>query len=452
MKSEALGTENISSLLLKQALPASIGFMVMSVYILIDTIFIGKYVGSLGIGAVSVVMTISFLISSIGMGIGIGGSSIVSRSLGEGNKEKANLAFGNQISMTVTLSVIVFVFGWFFSEPILDLFGAKGEILPIAKSYFKILLFGIPFLAWLMMSNNNMRAEGKAKKAMNVMLISALSNIILDYLFIVVLDKGIEGAAWATNLGYFSAAIYIIYYFFISGKSELKATRKDYVIDLKILKEILSIGGVTMIRQGSISLFAIILNYSLFKYGELQGVGGEVAISVYGIVNRMAMFVFFPVIGITQGFMPIAGYNFGAQLFSRVKEVIYTSVKWGATIGVVICATLILFAKEVTQVFTHETILLNETPTAITWIFIASPLIIIQILSSSYYQAIGKALPALMLTLTKQFFFLVPIVLILPYYYGLNGIWYSFAISDILSGAVCAYYLFFKASKKLSLA
>lgn len=449
MKSEQLGTENISSLLLKQALPASIGFMVMSVYMLIDTIFIGRYVGSLGIGAVSVVMPISFLISSIGMGIGIGGSSIVSRALGNKDYTKSNKAFGNQISMTITLSIIVFALGMFFAEPILILFGAKGDILPYAKSYFGILIYGIPFLAWLMMSNNNMRAEGKAKMAMMVMLISSVLNIILDYLFIVVLDYGMEGAAWATTIGYMSSAIFTIIYF-TSGKSELKAQVSDYLLDLKIVKEITSIGGVTMIRQGSISLLAIILNYSLFKYGEQEGIGGEVAISVYGIVNRMAMFVFFPVIGITQGFMPIAGYNYGAKYYDRVKEVIWTSIKWGGIIGLAICVLLISFATEVTTWFTNEEILLAETPGALTWIFLASPLIIIQILSSTYYQSIGKALPALLLTLTKQFFFLVPIVLIMPHFFGLKGIWYSFAISDVLSGAVCAYYLF-KASKKLSL-
>lgn len=450
MRSEQLGIENISSLLLKQALPASIGFMVMSVYMLIDTIFVGHYVGSLGIGAVSVVMPISFLISSIGMGIGIGGSSIVSRALGAQDVPKSNLAFGNQISMTITLSVIVFLLGMFFAEPILILFGAKGEILPYAKSYFHILLYGIPFLAWLMMSNNNMRAEGKAKMAMMVMLISSIANIVLDYLFIVVLDYGIEGAAWATTIGYMASALFTIIYF-SSGKSELKALKSDYILDFKIVREITYIGGVTIIRQGSISILAIILNHSLFKFGELEGIGGEEAISVYGIVNRMAMFVFFPVIGITQGFMPIAGYNFGAKLYHRVREVIKTSIKWGGIIGVIICTILIVFSEEVTTLFTTETILLQETPGALTWIFLVSPLIIVQILSSTYYQSIGKPLPALLLTLTKQFFFLVPIVLILPHFFGLQGIWYSFAISDLLSGLVCGYYLY-KASKKLKLA
>lgn len=448
MKSERLGTEHIPTLLWRQALPASIGFMVMSVYMLVDTIFVGRFVGSLGIAAVSVVMPISFLISSIGMGIGIGGGSIVSRALGEGNKERANTAFGNQISMTITLSLFVFVLGFIFTEPILKLFGARGDIMPYAKAYFNILLFGIPFLAWLMMSNNNMRAEGKANKAMTVMLISSVLNIILDYLFIVVWDYGIEGAAWATTLSYFSAAIFTIIYF-TSGKSELIALWDDFRIRLSIFKEITSIGGVTIIRQGSISLLAIVLNYMLFQYGEKEGIGGEQAISAYGIVNRMSMFVFFPIIGITQGFMPIAGYNYGARHFERVKEVIFTAIKWGVAIGVVICFALIYFSEEVTRWFTDNEVLLNTTPKAITWIFMAAPIIVVQILSSTYYQAIGKALPALLLTLTKQFFFLVPILLIFPKFLGLNGIWYSFTLSDILSGLVCGYFLY-KAGQKLT--
>jgi Na+-driven multidrug efflux pump len=217
----------------------------------------------------------------------------------------------------------------------------------------------------------------------------------------------------------------------------------------KILKEISSIGGVTMIRQGSISLLAIVLNYNLFKYGTIDGIGGEQAISSYGIVNRMAMFVFFPIIGITQGFMPIAGYNYGAQNFTRVRETIKTSIVWGGVIASVICLALLLFSKSVVLFFTNDEALLRETPNAIFWIFLASPLIIVQILSSTYYQAIGKALPALLLTLTKQFFFLVPLVLLLPLVLGLQGLWVAFTVSDILSGSVCGFYLW-KASKKLN--
>jgi putative MATE family efflux protein len=448
MKSEQLGTDSIGVLLFKQALPASMGFMAMSIYMLVDTIFVGKYVGFLGIGAVAVVMPITFLISSIGMGIGIGGASIVSRALGDKNHAKAYRSFGNQISLTLLLSAIIFVLGYIFSKEILMLFGAKGDILPYATRYFRIILPGIPFLAWAMMSNNNLRAEGRAKMAMLVLLVSSIMNVILDYIFIVIYNFGIEGAAWATTISYACAAMVSIVYFG-SGKSELKITKLDLRFDKKILKEISSIGGVTMIRQGSISLLAIVLNYNLFKYGTIDGIGGEQAISSYGIVNRMAMFVFFPIIGITQGFMPIAGYNYGAQNFTRVRETIRTSIVWGGVIASVICLALLLFSKSVVLFFTNDEALLRETPNAIFWIFLASPLIIVQILSSTYYQAIGKALPALLLTLTKQFFFLVPLVLLLPLVLGLKGLWIAFTVSDILSGSVCGFYLW-KASKKLN--
>lgn len=447
MKSEQLGTESIGKLLLKQALPASIGFMVMSVYMLVDTIFVGRYVGSVAIGAVSVVMPISFLISSIGMSIGIGGASIVSRALGNKNKERANLAFGNQVTLTIILSASIVLLGYIFSEQTLKLFGAKGEILPYAKSYFSILLIGIPFLAWAMMSNNNLRAEGKAKLAMMVLLTSSVLNVVLDYIFIVVYNYGIEGAAWATTISYIvTAAVSIAY--FSSGKSELVITKNELRFEKSIVKEISSIGGVTLLRQGSISLLAIVLNFNLFKYGNIEGIGGEQAISAYGIVNRMAMFVFFPIIGITQGFMPIAGYNYGAQNYMRVRQTIRTSILWGGLIASFICLLLLLSTTSVVKIFTTDDILLKETPSAIFWIFLASPLIIIQILSSTYYQAIGKALPALMLTLTKQFFFLVPLVLILPIFFGLKGIWVAFTLSDLLSGSVCGYFLWI-ASKKL---
>ena len=183
-KSTYLGLEPIPKLLLKQALPAAIGFMVMSMNMIVDTYFVGQFIGELAIGAISVVFPISFLFSSIGMSIGIGGGSIVSRSLGAGDMKKALLSFNNQISLTFFLAVLAIIVGVFLKLPILNIFGAKGEIMPLADSYFTIVLYGIPFLAVSMMANNNLRAEGKAKIAMVALLIPSVLNVFLDYILI----------------------------------------------------------------------------------------------------------------------------------------------------------------------------------------------------------------------------------------------------------------------------
>ncbi|MBM76918.1 MAG: MATE family efflux transporter [Crocinitomicaceae bacterium] len=440
-KSSYLGTEPIPKLLLKQALPAAIGFMVMSMNMVVDTFFVGQYIGELAIGAISVIFPISFLFSSIGMSIGIGGGSIVSRALGSNNNHKAQLAFNNQISLTIFLAILAIIVGVFFKLPILDVFGAKGDIMPLADTYFSIVLIGIPFLALSMMANNNLRAEGKAKVAMIVLLIPSIVNIFLDYIFIDILDWGMAGAGWATTISYFGSAFYIIY-FYVIGKGELKVRTKLLKIDFKIVNETFKIGSVNLVRQGTISLLAIVLNNTLYQYGELKGgIGGEIAISVYGLATRMTMFALFPLIGIAQGFMPIAGYNYGAKMYDRVKSVINYALISGFIIAAIIGVVLMLSADYIPYLFTKDLKLIEHAPNAIFWIFSATPIIVFLLIAPSYYQAIGKAKPALFLTLTKQGIFLIPLVLILPIYYGIDGVWYSFPISDVISAIICFYFL-----------
>ena len=187
-KNKAFGTEPLGKLLRQQAIPASIGILIMSIYGIVDTIFVGRWVGGLGIAAITVVMPITFLISSIGMAIGIGGASIISRAFGEQNQERAYRAFGNQIMLTSTLAIFFVVLGYFLMDPILSAFGGKGQVLAPAREYFSILLIGVPFLAWAMMSNNVFRAEGKPKTAMTVMLVPAVINLVLDPIFIIWLE------------------------------------------------------------------------------------------------------------------------------------------------------------------------------------------------------------------------------------------------------------------------
>ena len=449
-KSSYLGTEPIPKLLLKQALPAAIGFMVMSMNMVVDTFFVGQYIGELAIGAISVIFPISFLFSSIGMSIGIGGGSIVSRALGSNNNNKAQLAFNNQISLTIFLAILAIIVGVFFKLPILDVFGAKGNIMPLADTYFSIVLIGIPFLALSMMANNNLRAEGKAKIAMIVLLIPSIMNIFLDYIFIDIMDLGMAGAGWATTISYIGSALYIIY-FYVLGKGELKVRTKLLKLDYKIVSETFTIGSVNLVRQGTISLLAIVLNNTLYYYGELKGgMGGEIAISVYGLATRMTMFALFPLIGIAQGFMPIAGYNYGAKMYDRVKSVINYALVSGFIIAAIIGGVLMLSAEYIPYLFTKDLKLIQHAPNAIFWIFSATPIIVFLLIAPSYYQAIGKAKPALLLTLTKQGIFLIPLVLILPMYYGIDGVWYSFPISDLISAIICFYFLR-KSTLKLTL-
>ncbi|MGD9328382.1 MAG: MATE family efflux transporter [Cyclobacteriaceae bacterium] len=433
-QSKTLGSEKISSLLIKQSMPAAMGVLVLSIYNLVDTIFVGNYVGPLGIAAVTVVMPITFFMSSVGMAIGIGGGSIISRALGSDNKEKAHLTFGNMIGMTLTIAAVFVIISSLYIEEVLIMFGGKGEILDYATEYFGILLIGIPFLAWAMMSNNIIRAEGKPKFAMLVMMIPAVSNIILDAVFIVYFKWGIMGAAWATTISYMLSAVYA-FGFFALRQSELRLERKHFRIDLSIAREITSLGGVTLARQGTISLLVLVLNHTLFRYG------GEISIAVYGIISRMIMFALFPVMGLVQGFVPIAGYNYGAEYWLRVKEVVNTAIKYGVGLSFIIFITVLLGADSIVRIFSKDAEILMETPYALRIAFLATPLIAVQLIGASYFQAIGKPGPALVLSLSKQGFFLIPLVLILPVFLGIDGVWIAFPIADLSSTLVTWLYL-----------
>jgi putative MATE family efflux protein len=433
-QSKTLGSEKIPLLLIKQSIPAAIGILVLSIYNLVDTIFVGNYVGPLGIAAVTVTLPISFFISSVGMAIGIGGGSIISRALGAGNGEKANLTFGNMIGMTLTVAAVFVILSTILLEEVLLLFGGKGEILRYAIDYFQILLIGIPFLAWAMMANNVIRAEGKPKFAMLVMMIPAVTNIILDAVFIVYLGWGIEGAAWATTISYIISAFYALG-FFAYRKSELSFDQKYLRVDLNIAREILSLGSITLARQGTISLLILIMNHTLFRYG------GEIAIAMYGIISRMIMFALFPVMGLVQGFVPIAGYNYGAQYWGRVKDVVNRAIKYGVFLSFLIFLSVVVGANTIVKVFSQDTEILSMTPAALRIAFMATPLIAVQLIGAAYFQAIGKAGPALVLSLSKQGFFLIPLVLIMPLFFGLDGVWYSFPIADLSSTLVTWIYL-----------
>jgi putative MATE family efflux protein len=430
----SLGTENISKLLIKQAMPASIGILVMSLNILVDTIFVGNWIGPIAIAAINVVLPISFFISALGMSIGIGGSSIISRALGSNDKEKALSSFGNQITLTLIVTLTMTVLGLIYANSLIPAFGGKGEIFEPAKTYYTIVLYGVPFLALCMMGNTVIRAEGKPKFAMYAMLIPSVGNLILDYVFINVLDYGMQGAAWATTVSYMLCFLFILW-FFVTKKSELNIGLHHLKLSKSIVSEISSLGFVTLARQAAVSVTYLLMNNILFD------LGGVNSVTSYGIVGRMLMFALFPVFGLTQGFLPIAGYNYGAKNYHRVKETIYTAIKYAALLATLIFIVLMIFPDNITQLFTSDATILKQTPQDMRWVFAATPIIAIQLIGAAYFQAIGKATPALLLTLTRQGFFFIPLILILPNYYGELGVWISFPIADVLSTIVTGYFL-----------
>ncbi|WP_299128619.1 MATE family efflux transporter [uncultured Winogradskyella sp.] len=434
ISSTDLGIQPIGKLLIRQAVPASIGILVMSLNILVDTIFVGNWIGPTAIAAINVVLPVSFFIAALGMAIGVGGSSIISRALGAGDQTKAFKTFGNQITLTVIITISFVCLGLWYINNLIPAFGGKGNIFEPAKIYYRIVLYGVPILALCMMGNTVIRAEGKPKFAMYAMLFPSVGNLLLDILFIKVFDFGMAGAAWATTASYMLCFLFILW-FFLSKHSEIKINFRHFGLDLPIIKEIGSLGFVTLSRQAILSVTYLLMNNILFD------LGGETSVTAYAIVGRMLMFALFPVYGITQGFLPIAGYNYGAENYKRVRETITTAIKYGILLAAIIFVFLMLFPEAITKLFTQDVAVLRETPPAMRWVFAATPIIGIQLIGAAYFQAIGKATPALLLTLARQGFFFVPLILILPKFYGELGVWMSFPISDVLATLVTVYFL-----------
>lgn len=432
--SSSLATQAIPKLLIQQALPASVGILVMSLNILIDTLFVGQWIGAYAIAAINIVLPVSFFIAALGMSIGIGGSSIISRALGDKNKALATKTFGNQLALTLTVTLLFSGLGLFFSDQIIPVFGGKDTLFDIAKIYYVIVLYGVPVLGFCMMSNTVIRAEGKPKNAMYAMLLPSISNLLLDYVFIKVLDLGMYGAAWSTTLSYGVCAGYILY-FFSSKKSELNLVLSDFKLDAKIVKEIGALGFVTLSRQAMVSITVLLVNNILYQ------LGGASILAVYAIISRMLMFATFPILGITQGFLPIAGYNFGAKLYDRVRQVIWVSLKYATLLATLVFLLIFYFADAVPYLFTKEFKVANATPSALRWVFAALPIVGIQLIGAAFFQAIGKAIPALLLTLTRQGFFFIPLLFLFSSQWGIIGVWMSFPASEVLATLVTAYFL-----------
>ena len=442
--SNSFGSESIGKLLIKQAVPASIGILVMSLNILVDTIFVGHWIGSQAIAAINVVLPVSFFIAALGMAIGIGGSSIVSRALGANEKSKALKTFGNQVTMTIALTLTLVFFGLYYIDNIIPLFGGKGTIFEPAKIYYQIVLYGVPFLALSMMGNTIIRAEGKPKYAMYAMMIPSITNLVLDILLINVMDMGMIGAAWATTGSYMLCFIFI-FWFFISKNSEMKISLVHFKLQRSIVSEISNLGSVTLSRQAIVSITYLLMNNILFDFG------GVTSVTSYAIVSRMLMFALFPIFGITQGFIPIAGYNYGAQNYDRVKQAIRIAIIYAMVMASLVFVLLIGFPELITRMFTTDPLVIEKTPTAMRWVFAATPIIAVQLIGAAYFQAAGKAIPALLLTLSRQGFFFIPLIFILPLWYGELGVWMAFPVSDVLSTLVTAYILYREVSVKLTL-
>jgi len=434
-----LAEEPIKKLFWRMSTPAMIGMIVVALYNIIDTIFVGHGVGALGIAGTAIFFPVYMIVMSIGQVFGLGGTSIISRKIGERKKSDAELVMGNVISLIFISSVLITIVGMIFLEPLLNIFGATSAILPHAIEYGRVIFAGSIFIGFAVSFNNLIRAEGDAKRAMISIFIGIVVNTILDWVFIFPLNMGMAGAAWATIIGYMCSTIYIFYYF--SYKSLLKIQYKNLKLKLSVVKEIAGIGFSGFIRQASGSMAAMIINRSLGFYG------GDVSIAVFGIINRLMGFVVMPMFGIVQGSQPIIGYNYGAGDDGRVIETIKFSVLVTSVISIATWALILVFPTQILSIFTKDAELIALATPALKIVFMFSFLIGFQIVSGGMYQAMGRIKVAMFLSALRRLIMLIPLVLILPRFFGLEGLWYAFAVADIFSAGVT--YFFYKRELRL---
>ena len=438
-RSKMLGEEPVNKLLLKLSAPAVIGMMVNALYNLVDTFFVGRVVGKFAIAGLTVAFPIQMIIFAMAQLIGLGSASVISRSLGSKNKEKANNVAGISIVLVLLVGIISCILGLTFINPILKFFAASGDVLGYAKDYMSIIFIGTIFVAFTTSTASLVRAEGNAKVAMITMIIGTVLNIILDPIFIYVLDLGIKGAAYATVISQGASFLYIVSYL-IGGKSTLKLKKHHFKLKMKYIMEIVTVGFPSFIRQVSGSAVAVIINASLVNFG------GDIALSAYGLINKVTMFLLMPLFGILQGMQPIVGFNYGAKKYDRVKKAILTSM-YSMTLMLLFSWTIIqLFPSFILGIFLpfegNQDVFAIGVP-GIKILLFGVPVIAVQIVSSSVFQAIGKAKPALILSLLRQIILLVPLLLILPNVFnlGLTGIWLAYPLSDITATIIGGFML-----------
>jgi putative MATE family efflux protein len=430
IRSHAMATEKIPKLLLQMSLPATIGMLVNALYNVISTVYLGHGIGPDAIGALTIIFPIQMILMGVAQMIGFGGASLISIKLGESKREEADKIAGNAFSVTFALSLLLVVIGLFFTDPLLRLFGASDSLLPYAHDYLKITLIGSCFFTFIMSANAMVRAEGNAMTAMTCMVLGLVIDTAIAPVFIFVLKWGVAGAAIATVISQFASFLFMARYLFF-GKSALRLKAHHFKPDLAIAADITRIGFPMFIRNAGSSLLGGVLNNMLLFYGSNS------SLVAYGIVSRATMIILMPLFGVSQGLQPIAGFNYGARNFERVREsislAIYASVAI-ATFGWV----FFVFAPDmVASIFTSEPDIVRQTSSSLLIFSLAFPLIAVQIVIGSAFQALNKARESLVMSLLRQYIILIPLILVLPRMgLGEFGIWVSFPISDALSAIV----------------
>lgn len=426
-----LGTEPIGKLLKNYAVPAIIAMTASSLYNIVDSIFIGHGVGPLAIAGLAVTFPLMNLSAAFGTLVGVGATTMISVLLGQKNYEVANKVLGNVVILNIIIGLIFMGVSLAFLDPILYFFGASENTIGYAREYMQIILAGNAVTHLYLGLNSVLRASGNPKLAMMLTILSVLINIAVAPVLIFWLDMGISGAAIATVAAQVAALAIILAYF--SRKDRiLHFSRKIFRLDWRIAKDSLAIGLAPFLMNAAACIVTLFINQQLKKYG------GDLAIGAYGIVNRISFLFIMVNMGLNQGMQPIAGYNYGTRNYTRVKGVMWKTVKYATAVTCTGFLIALLVPHQAVSVFTSDSQLIEFSAKGLRMLTLAFPLVGFQMVSSNFFQCLGMVNKAILLSMSRQLLFLIPCIYVLPLLWGNIGVWASFPISDFAAFVISA--------------
>ena len=429
-KVSPLAVEPVGKLLMKFAVPSIIGMLGTALYNIVDQIFIGQYAGVPGNAATNVAFPITTICLSMILLLGVGGASNFNLAMGRGNPEKAGHMAGNAISMMVILGISFCLIVRLFLEPLLHLFGATENVLSYALTYTGITSIGIPFLMLANGSSHLIRADGSPAYSMAIMVSGAVANTILDPIFIFKLDMGIAGAAWATVISQVLTCVLAVLY--LRRFRTMKLTRELFIPRLRYVKAILTLGVASCFNQLAMALMQIVMNNTLTYYGALSQYGSEIPLACVGVVSKVNVLLIAFIVGTAQGSQPIIGFNYGAKNYDRVKETYKKAILTVTVISTIGFLCFQIFPHQIIRIFGSGDDLYYQFATKYFRIFMVLTFLNgIQPTTSNFFTSIGKANRGILLSLTRQILFLLPLVLILPAFLGIDGVMYAGPVADL---------------------
>ena len=434
-KRNSLGTEPINQLLRKFAVPSIIAMLVSALYNIVDQFFIGRSIGELGNAATNITFPLTTSCIALALLLGIGAASAFNLTLGKGDKEKALYYIGNSAMLLFLSGLVLCIIVQLFLQPMLLFFGSPENVLGYAKNYTRVTAIGFPFLIFSTGGGHLIRADGRPKYSMLCNLSGAIINIILDPIFIFGLNMGMVGAGLATIIGQiFGASLALRYLFkYKTGKIE----RKHLIPNWNFVSKIISLGAAPFFNQLAMMIVQIVMNKSLTYYGALSVYGESIPLACAGIITKVNQIYMSIVIGLSQGLQPIVSFNYGAAKYDRVKKAYSTAISYGVIVSVIAFLIFQFMPRQIVSIFGSGSEAYYSFAVKYFRIFLLFTFInCFQPISSNFFTAIGKPKKGIFLSLTRQILFLLPLIIILPLFIGIDGIMYSGPIADFIAGAV----------------